>query len=271
MWEEERERKYLKKMNSTFHKFTKLVEKSAGDNHNIEFDIPYKEQGFFGVPKKTTVFLQPSVRCLVHLVEGPPWFILCLDDVEIAHFERVNFNLKSFDLTFVFKDYTRLVETISSIPVDNLEDIKQWLDSNNIKFYQGNANLNWTKIMQTIREEPKAFFEDGGWSFLDMDAADGENEEPEDEEEESFAPGGEEEEDDFAPSQDVHSDDLDEHQAAAAEDEEEEEEAVSWDELENKAKEEDSKRTYFEEEQDPAKRKRSMESSLTESNKRRKK
>ena len=126
MWEEERERKYLKKMNTTFHKFTKLVEKSAGENV-IEFDIPYKEQGFFGVPRKTTVFLQPTVRCLVHLVEGPPWFILCIEDVEIAHFERVNFNLRSFDLVFIFKDYTRPVEAISSIPIDNLEDIKQWV------------------------------------------------------------------------------------------------------------------------------------------------
>ena len=37
---------------------------SKGD---IEFDVPFRELGFHGVPHRETVLLQPTTNCLVHL------------------------------------------------------------------------------------------------------------------------------------------------------------------------------------------------------------
>ena len=34
---------------------------------DIEFDVPFRELGFHGVPHRETVLLQPTTNCLVHL------------------------------------------------------------------------------------------------------------------------------------------------------------------------------------------------------------
>lgn len=47
---------------------------------DLEFDIPYRELGFPGVPGRTSNFLMPTVHCLVQLIE-PPFFVLTLDEV----------------------------------------------------------------------------------------------------------------------------------------------------------------------------------------------
>ena len=54
----------------------------------MEFDIPYRDLGFHGVPGRISCFLMPTVHCLVQLIE-PPFFVLTLEEVEIAHFERI--------------------------------------------------------------------------------------------------------------------------------------------------------------------------------------
>ena len=43
-----------------------------------------------------------------------------------------------------------------------------------IRYSEGVQSLNWTKIMKTITDDPKGFFESGGWTFLDPES-DGEN------------------------------------------------------------------------------------------------
>ena len=55
----------------------------------VKFDVPYRELGFYGTPFRSEVFLQPSVNCLVNLTEMP-FFMLNIDEIEIASFERVN-------------------------------------------------------------------------------------------------------------------------------------------------------------------------------------
>ena len=40
-----------------------------------------------------------------------------------------------------------------------------------IKYTEGIQSLNWAKIMKTINEDPEAFIENGGWSFLDPDSS----------------------------------------------------------------------------------------------------
>jgi len=64
-----------------------------------------------------------------------------------------------------------------------LDNVKEWLDSSNIAYSEGPLNLNWPTIMKTVIQDPKAFFQDGGWSFLggDSDEDDGEVEEDESE------------------------------------------------------------------------------------------
>jgi len=54
----------------------------------IDFDIPFRELGFYGVPHKSNVFIIPSTKCLVSLIDQP-FFVITLQDIEVAHFERV--------------------------------------------------------------------------------------------------------------------------------------------------------------------------------------
>ena len=50
----------------------------------------------------------PTVNCLINITEPTP-FILCLDEVEVACFERIMGGLKNCDLVFIFKDYDKPV------------------------------------------------------------------------------------------------------------------------------------------------------------------
>lgn len=60
----------------------------------------------------------------------PSWqppFVVTLDEVELIHFERVQFHLKNFDMVIVYKDYSKKVTMINAIPVASLDPIKEWL------------------------------------------------------------------------------------------------------------------------------------------------
>lgn len=43
----------------------------AKDTSRLSFEIPAPELGFFGVPQKEMVFLQPCNQCIVNLTERP--------------------------------------------------------------------------------------------------------------------------------------------------------------------------------------------------------
>ena len=90
---------------------------------------------------KSTSFIMPAVNALVELTE-PPWFVCPLNDIEIAHFERVVMGLKNFDMVLVLKDFSQKPVQVSAINVQHLDALKTWLDSCNVKFYEGPANLN---------------------------------------------------------------------------------------------------------------------------------
>lgn len=122
--DEQRERELRNRLNQEFQNFVKKVEEL---DVGIEFDIPYRELGFYGVPFRNNVLLQPTVHCLVNLVESP-FFVLTLSEVEIAYFERVQFSLRYFDLVFVLKDWNKPVVHINGIPVESLDTIKEWLE-----------------------------------------------------------------------------------------------------------------------------------------------
>ena len=44
---------------------------TQGHGFSLEFDIPYRDLGWHGVPHREMVFIQPTVNCLVNLTEMP--------------------------------------------------------------------------------------------------------------------------------------------------------------------------------------------------------
>lgn len=66
-------------------------------------------------------------RHLSSSVPAQPPFVVTLDEVELVHFERVQFHLKNFDVVIVYKDYSKKVTMINAVPVNSLDPIKEWL------------------------------------------------------------------------------------------------------------------------------------------------
>lgn len=249
---EQEERRRRADLDRQFKAFAEKIAE-AGKNENIDVDVPFRELGFNGVPNRSNVFCQPSTDCLVQLTE-PPFMVITLEDIEVAHLERVQFGLKNFDMVFIFKDFTRTPAHINTIPVESLENVKEWLDSVNIPFTDGPLNLNWPTIMKTVTADPHSFFADGGWGFLsnDTDEDDGEEESEEsafeiDDSELAASDESSDEESDFDSnaSDDEGSEGSDDGDSAGED----------WDELEKKAKRKDAEGGLDEEER-PSKKKR---------------
>ncbi|KAG8696067.1 FACT complex subunit spt16 [Ceratobasidium sp. 394] len=168
---EQGERKRRQQLNKEFKHFAEKIAESSG-SEGLEVDIPFKELSFEGVPFRTNVRLQPTTDCLVHLFD-PPFLVITLSEIEIASLERVQFGLKQFDLIFIFNDFSKTPQHINSIPIPQLDSVKEWLDSVEIPMAEGPVNLNWSQIMKTINDNPLEFFRDGGWSFLGGTGAEG--------------------------------------------------------------------------------------------------
>jgi nucleosome binding factor SPN SPT16 subunit len=77
-------------------------------------------------------------------------------------------NLKSFDVTFVQKDYEQHIR-VNSIPIKDVERVKDFLDDNGIIFYDLGKSMNWVKFLGGIRADFRKFVEDGGWTAWDSD------------------------------------------------------------------------------------------------------
>merc|ERR1719432_620102 len=181
---EQAERELRHKLKQGFKGFCEKVESAT--KGALEFDSPFRDLGFNGVPHRETCLLQPTSSCLVNLTSWPP-FVTTLEDVELVHFERVQLSLKNFDMVFIFKDYSKKIAMVTAIPMTMLDHVKEWLNSCDIKYTEGVQSLNWGKIMKTIVDDPEGFFESGGWSFLDPES-DGEDDDDDDsDEDETFA------------------------------------------------------------------------------------
>ncbi|RDW80024.1 putative FACT complex subunit SPT16 [Coleophoma cylindrospora] len=233
---EQEERRRRADLDRQFKAFAEKIA-DAGKNENVDVDVPFREVGFNGVPFRSNVFCQPTTECLVQLTE-PPFMVLTIDEIEIAHLERVQFGLKNFDMVFVFKDFHRAPYHINTIPVESLENVKEWLDSVNIPFSEGPLNLNWPTIMKTVTVDTHQFFVDGGWSFL---AAESDDEDAEEESEESAFEMSDSE---LAASEESSEEDSDFDSNASDDDgdaseDDEESGGEDWDELEKKAKRKD--------------------------------
>ncbi|KAJ8970901.1 hypothetical protein NQ317_009053 [Molorchus minor] len=243
---EQSERELRHKLKTAFKSFCEKVESMT--KQEIEFDTPFRELGFPGAPFRSTVLLQPTSGCLVNLTEWPP-FVITLEDVELVHFERVQFHLKNFDMVFVFKDYHRKTAMVNAIPMNMLDHVKEWLNSCDIRYSEGVQSLNWVKIMKTITDDPEGFFDSGGWTFLDPESdEEAAQEEESEDEDEVYRPsdledeGSEWSEEDSEYSEGDTEDDDDE----SGEEElgTDEESGKDWSDLEREAAEEDRERVY---------------------------
>ncbi|KAK7693287.1 hypothetical protein QCA50_002854 [Cerrena zonata] len=240
---EQQERKRRQMLNKEFKQFTEKVAEAstASTGDTLEMDIPFRELSFEGVPFRTNVRLQPTTECLVYLSD-PPFLVVTLSDIEISSLERVQFGLKQFDMVLVFKDFTKAPLHINSIPSQQLDDVKNWLDSVDIPLAEGPVNLNWGPIMKTINEDPYDFFQNGGWTFLGGAPGDDSDVEDDSESESEF----EAEPEDFESEESsvAESDYADSASDASVSesDFEDDSEGDDWDELERKAAKSDRKR-----------------------------
>lgn len=237
--QEERKRKAI--LDKEFKTFAELISESS--RGALDLDIPFRELGFQGVPFRSAVFCMPTRDCLISLID-PPYLVVTLEEIEITHLERVQFGLKNFDLVFVFKDFLKAPVHINTIPMELLEDIKNWLTDVDIPFSEGQMNLNWGALMKTITADPYLFFSDGGWRCLtgDGDSDDQESEEEESEFEATDEDPSDEEVDSDEGSEDAYSSDASEGSASGSGSGEESDDGDDWDELERKAAKEDSRR-----------------------------
>ena len=248
---EQEERIRKQKMNKEFKTFAEKVAEVSG---YLEADLPIRELGFNGVPSRTNVLMQPTTECLVHLSD-PPFTVITLADVEIAYLERVQFHLKNFDIVFVLRDFKETPLHINSIPMKQLEPIKEWLDSVDIPYIEGPLNLNWTNIMKNINQDPAGFYEDGGWQTLLADDEE-EGEDAESDEESEYAMSEVESEEDDESESEEDSDDFDESDAESGGSEEEFDESEDEDELRPKSKADDRKRRSPDHDSRPSKKRR---------------
>lgn len=240
------ERDLRNKLKLAFKSFCDKVETST--KGEIQFEIPIRELGFHGVPKKSNVLLQPTPNALVNLTDPDPT-VITLSDIEMVHFERVSFQLKNFDIMIIFKDYGVKPQSIAAVEMCKLEDIKNWLDRCDIKFTSGSTNLNWPALMKKITSDLDTFWEQGGWSFLDSDVEDEDGDDDDDEDED----------DQYSPSEDETEEDEDEEESEMSEEESEYEESGSaemdsseesgkdWSELEEEAAKADRNNRDYEE------------------------
>ncbi|EQL02596.1 hypothetical protein G6O67_003682 [Ophiocordyceps sinensis] len=244
---EQEERRRRAELDRLFQGFAQKIAE-AGRNEGIEVDMPIRDLGFNGVPFRSNVFVQPTTDCLIQVVE-PPFMVVTIEDVELAHLERVQFGLKNFDLVFVFKDFARAPYHINTIPVEFLDQVKDFLDSSDIAFTEGPLNLNWAAIMKTVTADTHQFFVDGGWAFLQTESDD-EGGDQESDQESAFEIDDDELDEASESSEEGSnfgsnaSDDDDDDDAEL----DSEEEGEDWDELEKKAKKRDRESGHDEEE-----------------------
>lgn len=222
--EERRRRAFLDK---EFRAFAEAIADTSGGL--VDLDIPFRELGFQGVPSRSAVVCLPTRDCLVQLVDLP-FLVITLEEVEIAHLERVQFGLKNFDLVFVFKDFSRPVVHISTIPMESLEDVKAWLTDVDIPYSEGPVNLNWPTIMKTIQSDPYGFFQDGGWSFLGGDG-DSEEEAEEESAESDFDPSDEDPQDEEDYSEENYSEEDDDDDDASVEEDDDDDDVANSDDV----------------------------------------
>lgn len=246
LYAEQQEREQRHRLKTAFKNF---MEKVTHLTRDIDFDVPFRDLGFSGVPHRSTCLLQPTSSALCNVTEWPA-FIVSLDDVDFVHFERVSFSLKNFDCVVIYKDYAKKVSAITSIPMTSLDPIKEWLNSSDIRYTEGVQSLNWAKVLKTVMDDPEGFFSQGGWDFLKADDSGSESDDG-DEEDQNFSAhlqnsDGDDDDDDGGSSSDSYDSETESDSESSQSLGTSEEEGLDWDELEKMAAKEDNTNNYEE-------------------------
>lgn len=175
MYEEEEEERMREEINEAFQTFAEHVARKS----RIFLEEPISK-GFFGVPHRQSVFIQPTSECLINLTEFP-FFILLFKDIEILNFERRVSGVTTCDLVFVMKDKTRPPVHVHGISASSVPWLMDFFDSKNICFTETKVNIQWSNVLKSILDDPVAFYEGGAWAILQpsREIGDG-DEEPED-------------------------------------------------------------------------------------------
>ncbi|CAR24686.1 FACT complex subunit [Lachancea thermotolerans] len=231
--QEQEERRKRAALDKEFRYFAEAI--ADASDGLVDLDTTFRELGFQGVPSRSAVYCMPTRDCLVQLVE-PPFLVINLSEVEICVFERVQFGLKNFDMVFVYKDFSKPVTHINTVPIEDLELLKSWLTDVDIPYAVSTINLKWSTIMKSMQEDPHQFFLEGGWSFL-VAGSDDEMSDESEEEISEYEASDEDPSDESAYSEEDggSEDDFSDGGSEDASADESEEEGEDWDELEKKA------------------------------------
>ena len=65
-----------------------------------------------------------SIEVFIYSLTQWPPFVITLEDIQLVHFERVQFQLKNFDMVFIFKDYNKKVMMVTAVPMTMLDHVK---------------------------------------------------------------------------------------------------------------------------------------------------
>jgi len=230
-------------------------------NYNLEFDIPYRDLGFHGVPNREMVLIQPTVHCLVNLTETP-FFVVELDHVEHVHFERCTLRSTNCDMVIILKNFELAPLSINAVPMQELDAIQEWLTDCSLTYTAGQASMSWKSVMNLVRNDDR-FYEDSdengepkpaGWQFLQADDGDDEDADEGDDEDEDYEDNADEDEDE---DEEDDEEDDEEEMEEDDEDREEDDDAMDWDSMEALAAEEDrQKRSKHFEHDAPLKKQR---------------
>jgi nucleosome binding factor SPN SPT16 subunit len=245
---ERRQNKLRKRLNELFDSFVKKCEKLVEQigEEKLQFDVPFRDIGFEGVPHKSKCLLMPTQEALVNLTEQPV-FVISLALVDHVHLARCTFKSRHFDMVIIWKDWSRTPATIDMIDRQSLDHIKRWLEDYPLSFTMGPDTLKIKSIMKMAQQylDEGSFFEEVdkegykkgiGWEFLVPQAEEDEDQESDDESEFKS-------EDESSGSED---EDSDEWEATDEEEESEAEEisdAEDWDDMEKQAAHEDRKKS----------------------------
>ena len=98
--QEQEERRRRAELDRLFKGFAEKISDAARE-FNISVDIPFREISFNGVPNRSSVLISPATDALVQLTE-PPFTVITLEEIEIAHLERIQVRSCLLAITLTF-------------------------------------------------------------------------------------------------------------------------------------------------------------------------
>lgn len=160
IYEEEEEERVQEEINEVFYEFAEKV--SAQSRIILEQPL---SRGFYGVPYRQNVLVQPTSECIISITEFP-FFILAFKEIEILNFERRIGGVTTCDMVFVLKDKTKNPVYIHGVSSSDVSWLMDFFDSKDVCFTETKVNIQWGNVLRSVLEDPVAFYEGGAWAIL---------------------------------------------------------------------------------------------------------